>query len=245
MSEGPATRALAGARAAATGLTLALGDAAVRRTYVELLLALLAATALLYGVFGWLTVHLTAQEGAWWTVLRVAGLLVTFVAAPVAALFLVHVLAPLFAERVFLAGVRVRRPELADELEAMKGLSVWASAVISLRRLFRFVLLTVAVFAVSLTPLFGAVVAPILQLVLTASTLGGELLDPYLAKKGLRYQEQEGYLREHRGAIVGFALPYAFLLAVPLVGPLGFALAQAAAGILLADVLEPAAADAA
>ena len=75
---------------------------------------------------------------------------------------------------------------------------------------------------------------------LAAHTLGGEVLDPLMSKRGLGYDAQEEFLRRHRSSVVGFAAPFCLLLAIPFVGALLFALAQAAVAVLVVDVLEPA-----
>ena len=231
--------ALAGARAALDGLGLATREPTVRKTYLQMALALLGATLLLYAVGGYAVWELTNDaERWWWVLIRVAGWLLVLMTSPVVALYTVHALFPLFSERVFLAGLKARRPELAEGLVAGEGLPLLQSIGISLRRLARYLGLTVCVFLLSLIPVVGALVGPPLQLLLSARMLGGELLDPYLSMRSYGWTQQRDYLKSHRPALIGFGLPWCAVFAVPLVGALVFGLAQAAAAVLVADVLE-------
>jgi len=231
--------AAAGARAALAGLSLALGERTVRTTYLQMSLALVGMTLLLYAGLGLGLWELTDGPSRWWILARVAGSLLILFASPVIALFLVHAIFPLFSERVFLAALKARGSALADELVAGEGLPLHVSVGISIRRLLRYLGLTVVVFLLSLIPFLGAVIGPPLQLLLSARMLGGELLDPYLSMKGYRWEQQRDYLKGHRFALVGFGLPWTAVFAVPLVGALVFGLAQAAAAVLVTDVLEP------
>ena len=229
----------AGARAALGGLSLALGEATVRKTYLQLALALLATTLLLYGACGWAVWELTDRDSAWWIPVRIAGLVIVLLATPVVALHLVHALFPLFSERLVLASLRARGSRCADGLVAGEGLPLLVSVGISLRRLLRFLGLSLGVLALSLIPVVGALIGPPLQVLLSARMLSGELLDPYLSMKGYRWKQQRAYLKAHRSALVGFGLPWTALFALPLVGALVFGLAQSAVARLVSDVLEP------
>jgi uncharacterized protein involved in cysteine biosynthesis len=229
----------AGVRAAWSGLQLAVSEPTVRKTYLQLALALLLGTVLLYGGLGWTAWTLTDGEQGWWILIRVMALLLVLLSSPVIALYLVHALAPLFAERVFLAALKARGSSLADGLVAGEGLPLLTSVGISLKRLVRYVGLSLCIFAFSLIPFVGSAMGPPLQLLLSARMLSGELLDPYLSMRNMRWDAQRTYLQSHRPALVGFGIPWALIFAVPLVGALVFGLAQAAAAVLVADVLEP------
>jgi len=169
----------------------------------------------------------------------VAAAVIELVAAPVVAWFLVNLLVPLLAERIFFAGLRELAPERAAELARLPGLTLPQSVGISLRRLGRYVVLTVAILAFSWIPLIGTVGGPLLQLLHTARALGGELVDPYLSRLGLLWPEQRAIIVRHRAPLIGFALPWVPTLAIPFVGPLVFAVAQAAVASLVVEVLEP------
>lgn len=229
----------AGARAAVAGLRLALHEPTVRKTYLQLAFALLAGTLLLYGALGWTAWSLTDGEQAWWLVVRVMAVVLVLLTSPVIALYLIHALFPLFSERVFLAALQARGSSRAEGLVAGEGLALLTSVGISLRRLLRYLGLSLCIFAFSLVPILGALLAPPLQLLLSARMLAGELLDPYLSMRGMVWEQQRDYLKGHRAALIGFGLPWSAVFAVPIVGALVFGLAQAAAAVLVADVLEP------
>ena len=57
--------------------------------------------------------------------------------------------------------------------------------------------------------------------------------------RSMRWEAQRDYLQSHRPALIGFGLPWSAVFAIPLVGALVFGLAQAAAAVLVAEVLEP------
>ena len=237
---------LRGMLAAARGLGAALRNRAVRRTYIRFTLALFAATVavsagLVFGV--WSLTEVSAGAGLWasaglWLV-RLAGIVIALLAAPVLALFAVDLLFPLLSESVFFAGLRGLDPARAEALEAQRGLSLGASIRASLALFFYFLSLTAVAFLAGLIPVVGPVLGPAIQIWLTARTLGWELLDPYFSKQDMGFRTQRGYVKARSTAIVGFGLPCGALVAIPLLGPLFFGLAQAAAPALLVDVLEP------
>jgi CysZ protein len=106
------------------------------------------------------------------------------------------------------------------------------------RRLFYYLGGTLLIFMLACVPLIGAVAGPLAQLWFTARMLSWELLDVYFERRGLDYAGQRALLKAHRGAMFGFGAPWTLVIAVPIVGPLGFGLAQAAAALLVTEVLE-------
>jgi uncharacterized protein involved in cysteine biosynthesis len=117
------------------------------------------------------------------------------------------------------------------------SLPLWRNALDSVIRLTRFAGLTIALLLLALIPGVGPIVAGPLQLYFTARALTWELLDPFFERGALRLRAQREFVAEHRLALLGFGLPLALLLAVPLLGPLLFGLAQAAAAQLVHDAL--------
>lgn len=238
-------RFMAGFAAAWSGMRLSTGSAELRRTYLQLV-AVLFATATALDVAGVATVlHLTpiGDDTAWWAlvllwVARVVGIVVVLLAAPLLSLALVNVVFPFLGERVFLAAMRVVDPARAEQLAAMPGLPISTGVVIALLRLLMFVGLGLATFVLSLVPVVGQVLGPVLQGYLGARGLAWELLDPYLDKLQLGFAQQRVFVATHRPALVGFGLPLTLLMAIPLVGPLLFGLAQGAAAKLVVDVIE-------
>lgn len=233
-----------GAALALRGLRLALGEPAVRRVYVRLALALaLTSLVLVIGLGYAIWALIPVPESPWlvalvWT-LRIAGTALTLLAAPLLALFAVNIMLPFLGEDVFLAGLRAVDPARADELAAARGVGFAASTRSSVRRLVHFVGMSLLIFMLALVPVLGAVLGPLAQLWFSARMLSWELLDPYFERRGLDHAAQRAALRAHRGTMFGFGAPWTMLLAIPVLGPLGFSLAQAGAALLVTEVLEP------
>lgn len=233
-----------GLRSASEGVRAAWHSAEVRRTYAALALALLAITTVLDVAGIWTVVAWTRiDDGTWWEVavmvlLRLAGIAMVLLAAPVIAMFLVQALFPFLGERVFLAGLRVIAPERAAALAAAAGRPFLTTFVDALVRLALFLVLTLALFLLSLVPVVGSVLGPVLQTWRSAIALAWELLDPYFDKRGLDRDAQRELLRRHQSRLLGFALPFTFVMAIPLVGPLIFGLAQAGIARVVVDAIE-------
>lgn len=233
-----------GALAAVRGFRLALAHPEVRKLYRLVALVLLAITLALMGGLGALLFHYTGglvDDATWggaalW-LLRGAGMLVIGVAAPLLALVLINALLPILGERVFLAGLRVLAPARADALAAAAGTSFGAGLLSSLLRLLYFVAMTALAFGLTLIPVVGAILGPIFQIYLTSRALAWELLDPYFDRRGLGFGGQRALVRGQRWAVFGFGLPLTLLMAVPLLGPLLFGFAQAAAAVFVVEVL--------
>lgn len=235
----------AGLRAALRGLRVAGRSPEVRTTYARLVavIFILAAGLDVGGI--WAVWHFTAVDpsSAWWVLvglwmLRIAGIVIVLLVAPLVAFFLVNTFFPLLSERVFFAALRVVAPERAAELQAREGMPISRGIAVNLTRMVLFLGLTVATFAVSLLPAVGALLGPPLSMYFTARAMSWELLDPYFDKLQMDFAAQRRFVHEHRPALVGFGLPMGLVMAIPLAGPLFFGLAQAAAAVLVADVLE-------
>ena len=234
-----------GVSTAMRGMKLAASSPEVRTTYLQLVLVLLLVATVL-DVFGiWAVWHWTRGDASdvWWRVvtmvlLRIAGIGIVLLAAPVLALRVVDLVFPLLGERVFLAALRLCAPDRAAQLAAAPGLPIATSIANSIVRTLSFLVQSIGVFALSFVPLVGAVVAPVLQTWITARALAWELLEPYFDKLALDRRGQARVLDEHRTITVGFAAPLVFVMAVPILGPLVFGLAQGAAALLVAEVLE-------
>ena len=226
------------------GLRLGSSNADVRRSHRQLLLAALALCAAIDAAGIAAIAHWTQVDpggsallATGLIALRALGVAALLLATPLLVLAGMRMVLPLLGERVFLAALRSLDPALAGRLEASPGLPLWVSLLNSLRRLGRFAGLTALLLTLSLVPGAAVITGP-LQLYFTARALAWELLDPYLERRGLRLREQRRFVAEQRAALVGFGLPLALLLAVPLLGPLLFGLAQAAAAQLVHDALD-------
>ncbi|MEM7248399.1 MAG: EI24 domain-containing protein [Acidobacteriota bacterium] len=236
-----ATHFLDGLSAALRGARMAWQSKAMRRTYLQLVLAILGGTLLLQGGLGLLVWRFTDIEPSrfWWTLLRWTLLFVVLVASPAISFVVIRLGVPLLSERVLLAALKERHPNLHAELLEREGLSTWRSLRISLGRLIRYVLCLAGLLVLSFVPLVGALVVVPLKLLLTAWVLGSELLDPYMSLSGMNGSHQRQWLHEHRATVVGFGLTFSLFLAVPLVGIFSVALGQSAAAVLLGEVLVP------
>ncbi|ACY12820.1 EI24 domain-containing protein [Haliangium ochraceum] len=260
---------LRGVFAALGGLRAALGNRAVYAVYFRFTLTLLVLSLVLLGGLGalvwWLTEPASAQGaaasaqgaaaadqggllaeygldalvgGGLW-VLRVLGLLIAALASPLIAFLLIGIVFPVFAETLFFAGLRVMAPKRAHELEAAPGLAFLPSLWKSLRLLLHLLGYTVIALLLGIIPVVGVVLGPVVQFWGTGKVLGWELLDPYFSKRSMRYPAQREYVGARGFAFVGFGLPWMLVLAIPVIGPLLFGLAQASAPALLVRVLEP------
>jgi CysZ protein len=193
----------------------------------------------------WSVLHFTpiGADASWWEVVllwvvRVVGIVVVLLAAPLVGLALVNLAFPFLGERVFLAAMRVVSPARAEQLAAQPGLPLATALGVAVLRLVMFVALGLGAFVLSLVPVVGQVLGPVLQGYLGARGLAWELLDPYLDKLGLGFSAQQAFVAAHRPALVGFGLPLTLLMAIPVVGPLMFGLAQGAAAQLVVEVIE-------
>lgn len=235
----------AGLSAVWSGLGLAVRSAQVRRTYVQLVAVLFLAAALLDAAGIWAVLHYTPIDDgtSWWAtvglwVARIVGIVAVLLVAPLVALSLVNLVFPLLGERVFIAALRVVSPARAEQLDALPGTPAATAVVVALLRLLLFFGMSLVAFVVSLVPVVGQVAGPVFQGYLSARGLAWELLDPYLDKLQLGFGEQRAFVAAHRPALVGFGLPLTVLMAIPVVGPLMFGLAQGAAAQLVVEVIE-------
>jgi len=227
------------------GLKMAIGSADIRRVYFRLAFVLVLTSLVLTAGLGYAAWTLMPEPGPETTlmaiglwVLRVLAVVLSALVAPLVALFVVNIVFPFLAEGVFFAGLRAVDPARADALQGAAGTGFATSTASSVRRLFYYLGGSLLIFMLACVPLIGAVAGPLAQLWFTARMLSWELLDVYFERRGLDYAGQRALLKAHRGAMFGFGAPWTLLMAVPIVGPLGFGLAQAAAALLVTDVLE-------
>ncbi|MEM9453201.1 MAG: EI24 domain-containing protein [Myxococcota bacterium] len=239
------SRFMAGLSSVWTGIRVSIRSPEVRRTYLQLVAVLFLVVAALDLAGVWAILHYTPIDGgtSWWATIglwiaRVLGVGVVLLVAPLVALTLVNLVFPLLGERVFIAAMRVVAPARAEQLAALPGTPIAKATVAAILRLLLFLGMSLLAFLVSLIPVVGQVAGPVFQGYLSARGLAWELLDPYLDKLELDFGEQRAFVAAHRSALVGFGLPLSFLMAIPLVGPLMFGLAQGAAAQLVVEVIE-------
>lgn len=228
-----------GARAAVDGMKLALRSKDVGRAYLRAAAVIFALTVVIDTGTIWGLWHFADPAGQelWLMIVlwvaRVVGTVALLLIGPLLAILTVNVLFPVFNKELFLAGLREVDPARAAALGAKPGMPIPAAMGIALRRMIKFMLLSLGLFALGLVPVIG-VVATLLQLWLTARTVAWELMDPYFDCLDIRYAEQKQFIERLQKPLLGFGLPVALLFAVPFVGPLCFGVAQAAAAMFVA-----------
>jgi CysZ protein len=230
-----------GFRAAVDGMKLALRSKDVGRAYLRVAAIIFVMTLAVDSAALWALFHFTvaAADAALWLVVllwaaRVIGSVGALLIGPLVAIFLVNIAFPMFNKGVFIAGLRLLDPERAATLDAKPGMPLGASITIPLWRLVKFLLLSACLLLLGLVPVVGSVAAAVLQTWLTARTVAWELMDPYFDCLDIRYAEQKQFVARMQKSLLGFGFPVSLALAVPIVGPLGFGLAQAAAATFVA-----------
>jgi uncharacterized protein involved in cysteine biosynthesis len=239
---GDLTRGLVIARRAAA---LAWASPEVRRAYLQLALVLVAVTAVLdvAGVWGLVDMTRPELDARWWWIavlwlLRLGGIAIVLLVAPIVATFVVGLLFGFLGDRVFLAGMRAVAPERAAVLAAAPGRPFGRMVADTMVRLGTFIAIGLGCFVLSFVPVVGTVLGPVLQGWRSSIALSWELLDPYFDKLGLDRPAQRAMLRRHQPALIGFSLPFVFVMAIPIVGALAFGVAQAAIAVLVVELIE-------
>lgn len=230
-----------GFRTALDGMKLALRSKEVGHAYLRAAAVIFGLTVVIDVGAIWTLFHFTtpADDAAMWLVVvlwiaRVIGTLAALLIGPLLAIFTVNIAFPFFNKGVFLAGMQLVDPERAAALDAKPGMPLAPAAGIATWRLIKFVVLSAGLFVLGLIPVVGSLVATALQLWLTARTISWELMDPYFDCLDIRYAEQRQFVSRLQKPLLGFGVPVALMMAIPLLGPLGFGLAQAAAGTFVA-----------
>lgn len=234
----------AGVRAAVAGLGLSVRRGPVRSLYAKLVGVVTLVTLLFQAAGIWAVIELwsPAAEQSWLgnigaVIADIVGILLVLISAPLLAVLLVSIALPVLAESVFLAALESKRPDLADELRGGKGLGIARTVESTLRRILRLALGTALSFAVSLIPVAGVIIGPLTALWVTSRALTWELLDPWFDLQRINFDQQRDFIKKHNRLCLGFGGPYSLLLAVPIIGPMTFGIAQSGAGLLVADAL--------
>ena len=232
-----------GFRAAVDGMKLAFRNKEVGRAYLKIsalifVLAIALTSGSMWALWANTSPEAYADAASWVTVAlwaaRVVGSLLSLILGPLMAIFIANIAFPLLNVGVFLAGLRAVDPERAEALAAKEGMSVARSIAIPTWRLIKFLLLTLCLMIVGLIPVIGTIIATATQAWLTARAVAWELVDPYFECLDIRHAEQREFINKHQKLLIGFGLPISLMLAIPIVGPLLFGLAQAAGAVLVA-----------
>lgn len=228
------SRVWAGVKRALRGIRAVSGNPDVKNAYRFILLGLFVVTLLLTsaGLYGVLHYTAAVSDSPFWEklglwLLRIVGFVVVLLAAPLLSITLCNLLFPVFSEIPFFAGLRALAPDRSRQLESRPGLSLGAAIFNSVRRFIILLLITGFCFALGLIPFVGPVLAPPVQFLLSARTIGWEMLDPYFDRCGLDWAAQKRVVHAHAPEVLGLGMVCAPILAIPLIGPLFFGLLQA------------------
>ena len=108
------------------------------------------------------------------------------------------------------------------------------SVVYDLKRLVRFLTLSVLLLLLHLIPVVGSILYVIAQFYLAAWTLGWDLLSHHFELHGLDLHGQGRWVREHRALVLAFGSGAALLAMVPLAQLVFISTNVASAGVLSA-----------
>lgn len=239
----PPRRLLRGARSLLRGVRETAGHRGVRSSLVVIFLALFALSiGLTAGGLATVPHVISVGESDGWTrlglwTLRVMAWLFVILLAPLLSLTTVNLLAPVFAELPFLAGLAHLSPEESARLSASAGLGLSTSIINSTRRLLPFVLRSFVFFLLGFVPIVGPPAALVGQLHNSSKALGWELLDPYFDKAQIPFAEQRRIVASLHWERMGLGLAATPLLSIPFVGPLFFPFLQAGAARFVVDFL--------
>ncbi len=235
---GPALPTVFGALGA--GVRIGLTDHHVRRVMVASLLVNAAAFLLLFAGLVWGAFTLTAAwaDGGFWLfetlawVVRAAAVVGALFVAPVLFNLLAGVVLPLFQEPVFKAA---RRRAGGPDREPPGGVSATTGIVAtSLRRLARFVGLSLLLLPLNLVPGVGSLAYVVLQFLLGAHTLAWDLMAFHFELHGVAYAEQKRFLRRNRAAMLALGSAALGLCLVPIAQLVFITTNVAGAGVLSA-----------
>jgi hypothetical protein len=103
----------------------------------------------------------------------------------------------------------------------------------------RFGKLSMYLFGIGFIPVIGPIVATLGQWLLVSEQLGLSLLSTYLQARGIDGAAKTAFVEANRWEIIGFAAPFAFANAIPVIGGPIVALAQAASAHLVYRHISP------
>ncbi|MEZ4264861.1 MAG: EI24 domain-containing protein [Myxococcota bacterium] len=243
----------AGALALLEGFRLGLGTPRLRRRLlgsfaVNALGFLLLAALMLWGAFalvdwlvsspepadpGWLMATWLWIRGALGVALRIAAVLGTAVIAPVLYNLVSSLLFPLFSGPVFNAARDAAHGP--PVLGAPDGFVATAKVIaVETRRLGRFAGYSLALLPLNLVPGLGSAAYVALQFLLSARTLGWDLLSYHFELHGLTFDEQKRWISSHHLLVLTLGGVATLLCIVPVVQLVFVTTNVAGAGVLSA-----------
>jgi uncharacterized protein involved in cysteine biosynthesis len=106
-----------------------------------------------------------------------------------------------------------------------------------MKRSFHFSAASVTLFVISLIPVLGSIVTAVGHTYLVSQSLGDQLLEVYTKDyHNWGVTLRENYVKRNKWIIFGYALPFTFILSIPIVGPFLLGFAQAGAADLLVSL---------
>ncbi|MGB0589435.1 MAG: EI24 domain-containing protein [Myxococcota bacterium] len=232
------------------GIVLSLGDPRMRRRIVVSILVNGVVFAMLLASLSWVASQGVAwafdgaevadptwYESAWyaargglrWVLWFVLGLGVLLY-APVLFVLLASVVLPPFHGPVFAAA---RTHSGGPSVEATP-VSMGSSLLYDLKRLVRFVGLSLLLLPLNLLPVIGSVAYLVAQFLLSARTLGWDLLSHHFELHGMGLEAQEEWVGKRRALVFGLGAGATLLAMLPLVQIVFITTNVAGAGVLSA-----------
>jgi len=232
------------------GITLSLGDAELKgRIAVSILVNAVAFVLLLWGVLwgavelvGWALEGSVAADPAWyeslwysvrdglrWLLYAVFVLGALFY-SPVLFTILASAVLPAFHGPVF-AAARARAGGPAVDGAPTPFLH---TVVIELKRLVRFIALSLLILPLNLVPVVGSLVYLLAQFYLSARTLGWDLLAYHFELHAMDVPAQRAFVRQNTGLVLALGGGATLLAMVPLLQVLFITTNVAGAGLLSA-----------
>lgn len=219
------------------GTALALTNGELRsKVLVALLVNAVAFLALLVGIYFGVNA-LTDFGGDSWlaevlrTAVRVVAYVATLLWTPVLFVTLAGIFLPMFQTPVFRAARATQgAPPLTGEL------GVGSSVSLEVRRLVRFLALSVALLFVNLLPGVGTVLYMVLQFGLTAHEMAWDLMAPHMEGHSLGYGDQRRWLSSNALGTLALGAAATLLVMVPVAQLVFITTNYAGAGILSAQL---------
>ncbi len=213
------------------GIELGFSQPSLRRKLVVSLLVNLVAFSLLlwgllsgaFGLVDWFLPDAAADSdgfwaGVWaWTadilgwVLKAAAVLGSLFLAPVLFNVVASILLPAFHGPVY---SEARRLAGGPEVSApQQGLA--AVVAVEVRRLVRLVLFSVLLLPLNLVPVIGSAAYIVCQFLLSARTLGWDLLSYHFDLHGLSYAQQQVFVRQRKSLVFALGGVATLLCTIP------------------------------
>ncbi len=153
--------------------------------------------------------------GGW--LLKIALILISILIFPILLTICSAIIDPIFRGLLY---SKVRELEGCPEEKLSTSeqiIRALKSIVNEIKKLLLYLVIFLLLLPLNLIPLIGSVCYLVLQFLVTSVLIGWEYLTPYLDEKKLSFSEQHSYVKKNKGMIMGFGIPGAMLLLIPVV----------------------------